>query len=239
MSRSQLIPRWAKGPRRGLAVGWVLGLAAATQPASAELVLSQLVVDLAGEKRTTDIELFNASRDRQYVAVEASEMLDAGKSDERRTRITDPQSAGLLVAPGRLVLEPGQRRLIRIARIGATAPKERVYRVAVKPVVGEVEAQATGLKLLVGYDMLVLARPAVVDNSPLRTERRGEELVITNPGNASLELSNGEHCLTAQPCKALPGKRIYPGASWSLKVPAGGQVRYKVRTVGGWSTIKI
>lgn len=238
MFPSKLMTRSTKPLRSRLAVAGALGLVLVGQPASAELLLSQLVVDLNAAKRTTDIEIRNDSKERQFVAVEPSEIVDAGKAAERRARVTDPQAAGLLVAPGRMVLEPGQRRLIRVARVGAPAQAERVYRIAVKPVVGDVEGQASGLKLLVGYDMLVLARPAVVDNPPLRTERRGDSLVVTNPGNASVELSNGEHCVSAQSCKALAGKRIYAGASWSVMVPAGGEVRYKVRTSGGWTTFK-
>lgn len=130
MSQSKLNCRAIGKLRRIVALMGALGLASAAQSASAELILSQLIVDLNGQERTTDVEILNGSKDRQFVAVEASEILDAGKADERRTRVTDPQAAGLLVAPGRMVLEPGQRRLIRIARIGAPSPSERVYRVA-------------------------------------------------------------------------------------------------------------
>ena len=58
-----------------------------------------------------------------------------------------------------MIHEPGQRKLIRLAVIGLRPARERVYRVTVKPVTGELSASETGLKLLVGYDVLVLFSP--------------------------------------------------------------------------------
>ena len=58
-----------------------------------------------------------------------------------------------------MILEPGQRKLIRVAAITASPDHEHVYRVTVKPVVGAIQANESGLKIMVGYDVLVLVRP--------------------------------------------------------------------------------
>jgi len=150
----------------------------------------------------------------------------------------DPSKLGLLASPARLILEPGQRRTLRIAAIGTPSMDERVYRVTVKPVSGEVAGSTSGLKLLVGYDLLVLVRPAAVRNA-VRASRSGATLMISNTGNASVELAEGKQCdATGKACQALPAKRLYAGASWSQHLPLSTSGEYRVRSTDGWSTLK-
>ena len=207
-------------------------------PARAELVVSQLIVELKpGSSRVQDVELLNDSPERSYVAVEAREMIEPGTSTERSVAPVDPEKLGVLVSPRRMILEPGQRRTLRIAALGPAISQERVYRVTVKPVVGDVSGE-TGLKLLVGYDLLVLVRPGAIQSS-VEAGRRDGKLVITNRGNASVELVDGKQCDSdGRNCRDLPGKRLYAGASFeqSLPSPNGGQ--YRVRSVDGWSSVK-
>ena len=204
-------------------------------PASAELVLSQLVVDIApGKSARGDIEIWNSDRERAYVVVEPAEVIGAGTPAERRVTERDPERLGLLVTPARLILEPGQRKLLRISAIGATPARERVYRVTVKPTAGSVETNVTGLKLLIGYDVLVLARPATA--APRLTARReGNQLVVRNDGPASVELAAGKACRARTDCLDLPGKRLYAGAEWRVDAPAGSVVDYTVVTASGTS----
>lgn len=224
-------------------VGLVLGASAisllAPGPADAELVVSQLIVELkpAGP-RTADIEIFNNGEERSYAVVEPREIIKPGTSGEERVAIADPAKLGLLASPARMILEPSQRRTLRIAAIGAPGERERTYRVTVKPVAGDVAGSESGLKLMIGYDLLVLVRPQVVRNA-LRSERSGSKLTFTNDGNASVELAEGKQCDPGgKTCQALPAKRLYAGASWEQKLPrpAGGE--YRVRSADGWSTLK-
>lgn len=212
-------------------IGFLLGLAALALPAaaSAELVLSQLVVDLGSRQgQRADVEVWNNSDERAYVTAEPSEIVDAGKPGETRLTEVDPEKRGLLVAPSRMILEPGQRRLIRITPIGPRGSQERVYRVTVKPVAGALSAEDSGLKLLIGYEVLVLLRPAYV-RPGLSATRSGSRLTVRNDGNASVELVNGKQCRPAKaPCIELPGKRLYAGAEWSQELPWSGPVDYTV-----------
>jgi P pilus assembly chaperone PapD len=208
------------------------------EPAAAELVVSQLIVEFKpGAPRTSDIEVANNSPERAYVLVEPREVLAPGTPAERQVTNPDPSKLGLLVSPARFILEPQQRRTLRIAAIGDVAGRERVYRVTVKPVAGEVTSSESGLKLLVGYDLLVLARPAAI-KSDVKVERNGLELTLTNIGNASVELTDGKQCDNNGSCQALPGKRLYAGASWKQTLPRGSGGEYRVRSAGGWSTVK-
>jgi len=202
--------------------------------AAAEIVLSQLVVDIGGKNTRGDVEIWNNDRERAYVVVEASEMLHPGTAGEQRVREPNPEKLGLLVTPNRLILEPGQRKLLRIAPIGPAPDRERVYRIEVRPTVGSIETNVTGLKLLIGYDLLVLRRAA---GAPVRLTgtRQGDQLVIRNEGNGSVELAAGKACKFKTECRDLPGKRLYPGAEWRVDAAAGTSVDYAVIAPDGTS----
>lgn len=216
----------------------VLALLPAT-PASAELSLSQLVVDLRpAAARTADIEIYNDSDDRSFVTVEPREIIAAGLDRESAVRSPDPEKLGLLVSPARLVIEPHQRRRMRIAAIGATPARERVYRVTVKPVTGDVTSAESGLKLLIGYDLLVLVRPPA-SKPVVEARRSGRTLTIANRGTASVELADGKQCdVKGANCQSLPSKRLYAGASWDQTLPLASGGQYRVRSDTGWSIVE-
>jgi P pilus assembly chaperone PapD len=210
----------------------------AAGPAAAELVVSQLIVEFKpGAPRTSDIEVANNSPERAYVLVEPREILGPGTPAERQVTNPDPLKLGLLVSPARFILEPQQRRTLRIAAIGDIGGHERVYRVTVKPVAGEVTGSESGLKLLVGYDLLVLARPAAI-GTDVKVARSGLELTLTNNGNASVEFMEGKQCDNKGSCQPLPGKRLYAGASWKQTLPRASGGEYRIRSAGGWSSVK-
>ena len=224
---------------RSLAVYMSLLTLIPAAPASAELAVSQLIVELKqGASRAADIEIYNDSKDRMFVSVEPREIIDAGLDRERPRLSPDPEQLGLLVSPRRLVIEPHQRRRLRIAVIGPVPPRERVYRVTVKPVSGEVTGSETGLKMLIGYDLLVLVRPPAT-GPRLDVVRTGDVLTITNHGDASVELAEGKQCKgDDQDCQLLPSKRLYSGASWRQLLPIRADGEYRVRSADGWSTLK-
>lgn len=197
-------------------------------PVQAELVVSQLVVELAPTSRTADIVIFNNGNERSYVSIEPQEVLNPGTPGEKRVTHADPRILGLLVSSKRLILEPRQQRLLRLAVTSVPGDQERVYRVTVKPVTGDVESPTSGLKLLVGYEMLVLVRPANAGEVKVEAVRKGDELTLTNRGRASVELVDGKRCLLADgKCTPLPAKRLYAGASWTQRVPSEGRVEYR------------
>jgi P pilus assembly chaperone PapD len=221
--------------RRNLLSGAALLLASLLQPLSAaraELVLSQLVVELnADRKLRDDIEIWNDSPERAYVAAEPSEIVNPGQRSEARRQETDPEKRGLLVSPARMILEPGQRKLVRVAALSPNPARERVYRVTIRPVAGALSPEQSGLKILVGYDVLVLVRPA--DPRPQLTARRsGNILTFRNEGNSSLELVDGRQCEAGGKCVELPGKRLYAGAEWSEELRSPAPVEYRVVIAG-------
>lgn len=217
-----------RGPAR-LFLAVAFTVAVPCSGAGAELVLSQLVVELApGDHQRADVEIWNSGSDRTFVAVDPREIVGPGTRAESSREDPDPEKLGLLVSPQRLILEPGQRKLLRIASI-ATNDRERVYRVTVKPVVGELSSATSGLKVLVGYDVLVLVRPP--DPKPhVSGTRRNGQLTLTNDGNVSVELVDGKACHPSSPtCTELPDGRLYVGADKTIEAVGGSKVSYELK----------
>lgn len=202
-------------------------------PAHAELVLSELIVELEpGKQVRQDIEVWNDSPERAFVAAEPREILDPSLPSQTARKDPDPEALGLLVSPSRMILEPGQRKLVRIATLTPPLAREHVYRVTIKPVVGAVSAKTTGLKLLVGYDVLVLVRPAQPIVSVTGT-RNSRSLTFRNSGNVSVEIVDGRQCdAERSQCADLPGKRLYPGASWMVELPSDRPAEYGLKSPG-------
>jgi P pilus assembly chaperone PapD len=208
-----------------LALGAALGLASA---ARAEMVLSQVIVDLLpGKPPREDIEVWNDGTERMYVLAEPFEIQSPGTPAEQRIPARIPEESGVLVSPQRLVIEPGERRTIRVAAIGERPASDRIYRVAIRPVAGAVTAEESALKLFVGYDTLVLVRPERFTGD-VEAVRSGRSLTLRNTGNTAQELFDGQQCDSAGgDCRALPSKRLYPGATWEQILPFDTPVTYK------------
>ena len=205
--------------------------ALAGTPARADLVLSDLIVELQpGKQVRRDVEVWNNSPERAFVSVEPREIVDPGLASQSVRQDPDPEKLGLLASPRRMILEPGQRKLVRIASLSNDETREHVYRVMVKPVVADVQSEDSGLKIMVGYDVLVLVRP-VQSAANVTAARSGKRLTFRNAGNASVEIVDGRQCKDGQ-CSALPGKRLYPGMSWSVDLPFDLPAEYMLKSAG-------
>lgn len=216
----------------------VLAAMTAAAPASADLVLNQVVVDmLPTAPPRVDIEAANTGKERIYVVAEPAEIVNPGRPDERRVANPDPGALGLLVTPQKMILEPGERKLIRVAAIAPRTTRERIYRVTVKPVSGGVTAQATALKVLVGYDVLVMVRPTTLDGT-VTAVRTGASLSLTNTGTTNVELFEGRQCDAAgKTCTPLPPKRLYAGVTWSQPIDPARPADYRIK-IGNTTVVK-
>jgi hypothetical protein len=168
------------------------------------MAIDRLWVDLDSAKvARSDLVIRNESKDRYYVTVTPSEVIDPGTPQERRVQETDPQKLGLLVTPSRIILDPGQLRAIRVVSLDSNLTKDRIYRISITPQIGELTAtpsdtQGHGLaiKMLTAFDALVSVRPGnPVEN--LVATRQGANLVLSNSGNSNLLLLDGKVCPAA------------------------------------------
>jgi len=216
-----------------LKAGLAIAALASSAGASAQIVLSNLVIELLpGKEARQDVEVLNNSAERAYVAVEPAEIVGAGTPSETRRSDPDPEKLGLLVAPSRMILEAGERKLVRIAELAPPGERERVYRVTVKPVVAPLSSDQSGLKVLIGYDVLVIVRPAQ-PNPSISVTRSGDAATFHNDGNVSVELEQGRQCdSTGKVCSDLPGKRLYAGAQYTTQLKPGNHPEYTLRSPG-------
>lgn len=208
-----------------VAVATMLGWA----PAHAELILSKVIIDLrAGDPPYHDLEVWNSGEERIYVVVSPSEIISAGMPDQTRVEHPDPTVSGLLVTPQRIVLEAQQRRLVRVSAVGPRRDKDRVYRVTVKEVAGEVTSETTALKILLGYDVLVIYRPPAVSGQITGT-RDGRKLTLHNDSNTAQEIFDGKQCDTkGANCASLMATRLYPDANLEQELMFDTPVEYSV-----------
>lgn len=217
-------------------------LAFASNTAHADFVLSEMIVDFKeNTPRARDVEIISKDKETQYIATETYVVENAGLANEKRTLINDPTKSGLMLTPNKLALTPDSRKLVRLLVLSEPAQKDIIYRVAVKPVIqglGEVK-QKVALKVLVGYEMLVIVRPKNA-KSDLVAERKGNSLIIINNGNSNAYLQGGEQCdATGGNCKTLGTARIYAGQKWSTTLPhMDGVVNYKLMDAAGNSMVQ-
>lgn len=213
-------------------------LLAFAPPALADMVLDKVILDFAPDAPARDdIEVWNNGGERIYVMVEPREIVAPGGADEHGATDPDPAKLGLLVTPQRLILEPGERRLVRIAAIAPRGQRDRIYRVTIKPVVGDVSAAQSALKVMVGYDALVIYRPATPLGTVTATRTAGA-ITFTNDGNSNVEMYQGRQCDGAgKDCRNLPARRLYAGARWEQPLERDTPVEYRVAT-GRSSVVK-
>ncbi|MDY6943404.1 MAG: fimbria/pilus periplasmic chaperone [Pseudomonadota bacterium] len=206
-------------------------------PVFGEMALNRAIIDFVpGSSNREDVEIQNTGTDPLYVNVSVFEVMSPGLSAETRVELNDPNQLDLLVSPRKMVIQPGAIRLMRVVNLTPPGERERIYRVNVTPAVGELTREQAGLKLIVGYELLVIVRPT--NPKPLLdVNRRDNVLSVRNRGNSNVLFFNGELCSPAGTCVPLPTKRIYAGASWTLTLTASGEVRYYQQTMGLTNTL--
>jgi P pilus assembly chaperone PapD len=178
--------------------------------------------------------LTNTGATPTFIEVTAREILNPGQAPEQANRGPDPRSLGLLAAPSRLALSPGEQRSLRINSLEAPRDHDRVWRVLVKEVSGPVQAKSSGVAVLLGYDILVIQRPGAA-RPDIHVTRSGGTLTIENLGNSFALLMDGRQCPSgADSCKEVVGARIYPGQTRTLMASdAVAKIEFKLRLPGG------
>jgi len=195
-------------------------------PASAAMVLSDVILDLRPDERWRDVDVWNNGTEVLYIQVEVSEVIDPASPNEARRKLKDPRTAEILVSPSRMALAPNERKLLRVVVREPAIERDRVYRVSLIPKENPVESdESLAVKVLVGYELLLIVRPPNPDPG-LQIERNGRELRFANTGNSSILILKLTHC-EPEPvgCADLPGNRLYAGEVWRVELPGDGPVK--------------
>lgn len=196
----------------------------------ADMVLNKSIIYFEpGSSNREDLEIQNVGDTPLYVQITPKIVRNPGTEEQVREVFDNPKEAGLLVSPNKLIVPPKGRKLLRFVNLNKNIQEERVYRVSVTPVVGDLTAQQTGVKLLIGYEVLVLVHP-VDGNFELIHQRTSNQLTISNHGNQNVLLRKGSQCAPGVEdealCTQIAGKRLYPGNTWSTELEKDLPVTY-------------
>lgn len=179
-----------------------------------------------------DVEIRNPDQETLYIQVDIHEVINPGTEQEERRLVTNPRDANFLATPNKLAIPPGGRKLVRLVNLQDAGDKERIFRVSLQPIAEDVEAEQTAIKVLVGYQLLVLIHPKQ-PQPRLVTSREGNVLRLSNEGNINILMHRGQQCATndSSVCTDLPVKRLYPGNVWELQLEHDGPVQF-IQSVG-------
>ncbi len=204
-------------------------------PAAATMEVNRAVINFQlGEAPREDVTVYNRGDSRLFAEVEVLEVHNPGTEDEERVVVRDPESIGLVASPRRLTVPAGGRRLVRLVNLEGHGDEERVYRVNIRPVEGDVEADAMGVRILVGYQLLVFIPPAEA-RVELEAQRNGRQLELHNAGNVNIRLFGGRQCepgQTGDDCATVNSTRLYPGNRREIELPRDAPVEFRVQADG-------
>lgn len=193
------------------------GLLLSTSAARADISITPAVVIFDARAIHNTIVVTNDGKDLAFVTVRVRSVDAPGERDEKLRFDPNPAALGLLATPNRMVLEPGERRAIRLLAMQPAGLADRVWRVHIAPSIGKLKEGQSGIAFEIAYDALIIQR-AAQGKPAVRGTRSGKLLTLTNGGNSFAMISAVEQC-RAQACTKLPGKRLYAGKTWIADLP--------------------
>lgn len=208
----------------------------------AQISVNRSVIEFSADDKIQDIEVANFGDHKVYLDLKAAEILNPESENPTRVELTDPRTSPLIVSPRQLVVPAGERRRMRVILRTPAIDKDRVFRLSVKPYAGSVkiddaggDKKASAIKVLVGYDLLLLSRPQIL-NPQVDVERTNDQIAFHNRGNTNVLLRKIEQCPSdGEQCVELQPNRLYAGESYAVNLPLkGSATQYPVRV---WKAI--
>ncbi len=206
------------------------------------MAMDKIILNFYSDTMTReDVGVTNTGEDTLYLSAKVFEIINPGSDNPKRIELTDPRKAGMIISPNRMVITPGQNKIFRVIPTRPAGDKDLVYRILVKPhaskLSGQSEDKTAGIKLMIGYELLVFMRPAnyTVD---LQVQREGKKLNLLNAGNTNINVREIRLCEDNQSeCIEINGNRLYAGQSAQVDLPrADGQILIR-KSVGSKFTL--
>jgi len=179
-----------------------------------------------GKKNRKDFKVSNTSQRTQYLDITAFRIPKPGVFPEDLQTHPDPEKVGLLVAPRKIILRPGETKLIRTILLEQNIKNDQAWRVSIKPVIGDITAKSNGTLVNVAFNALVIGRPTA-PNPDVKGHWEDRTLVLHNSGNSYSKVIEGQQCVPDVACKDVKPKRIWPGESHHIEFPHKGHVKIK------------
>jgi Mat/Ecp fimbriae periplasmic chaperone len=211
-----------------LGIFFVFALSSQVQ---AQISVSRLIIDIGPDSEREDIVVGNIGEEVAYVEIEISEYLNPGTPEEIVVVRDSPRELGILASPNRMILQPGEKAILRLAVIERPDDIDRVFKITVTPVVGEIESSENAIKFVYAYGLVIILRP---DNPQpaVTVARDGRMLSAANSGNTMVQFGFGVQCdATGANCVDIANKRVYPNSTWEYEPAYDTPVTFKVKTL--------
>jgi P pilus assembly chaperone PapD len=210
-------------------------------PVQANIVLNKIIVNFdAGSISREDVEVWNSGKETLYVSTNVYSIKNPETENSEKIEQTDARTAGLIVSPNKIILQPNERKILRILAQATAMEKDLVYRVKIAPNAGELANADTdkakkiaGVKILIGYEMLIFVRPPN-PHGDLKVTRSDKKATFTNAGNTNLDLREVKICDADKVtnCQEIKAKRLYAGQIWTTDLPRADGVIVVRQSVG-------
>ena len=179
------------------------------------MVLNKSIVYFKADAGTTeDVVVRNPDRETLYLQTDVYKVINPGTDDEQRIKVENPDEIMMLVTPQRAVIPSGRSKTIRLVSLEVPKHKEEVYRITFRPIVGDVKATETAIKILIAYQNLIFVEP----ENPyyeVVAHRNKNEVTFKNSGNVNVFLRSGKQC------RILEGESICEPMLDSFRIYAG------------------
>lgn len=204
--------------------------------AHSQISVNRSVIEFTKSAKVQDIEVLNSGDHKVYLDLKAAEIINPESANPQRVELTDPRTSPLIVSPRQLLVPPGERRRMRVILRKSATDTDRVFRLSVKPYVGSVKIDQNGtdkkssaIKVLVGYDLLLISRPSTL-NPDISVKRDNNSIAFHNRGNTNVLLRKIEQCNSdGGECKEIQPNRLYAGETYKVDLPhTGGASLYPV-----------
>lgn len=198
-------------------VGSKMGQFVSLSPRSLELKfsVSKMVVTFTSDMRPiADVVVKNRGDHPLFMTSNVKRLADPSVGDSPLVATTEVVSS-----PKKFELAPEDERAVRLLlNRSSDLDKESIYRVEIVPSAEPFESQNGRMVLNVatGIALLVIVEPRSPQPN-LEWNWSEDGVTVRNTGNTNVLLERGQAC-GGKRCYALPIKRIYAGASWSIPV---------------------
>lgn len=201
--------------------------------ALAQIIVNKSVLEFNEDNLVQDIDITNTGDYKIFLNLTAAKIRNPHSANPERIELKDPRTSPILVSPKQVLIPPGQRKRVRIILRKAPKKVDDVYRLAIKPFTGDVqietdrpaEAKSSAVKILLGYDILLLARPKDAVGK-LAVKRTAKALWFKNTGNTNVLLRRMQQCNAAgDECEVLAPNRVYAGEVYKVDLPKKGSAK--------------
>jgi len=219
--------------RLAIAIFAAIGCWGLTGTAHAQITVSKSVLEFNDDNLIQDVDVINNGDFKIFLNLTVARIKNPQSANPERIELKDPRTSPVLISPKQILVPPGQRKRVRVVMRKIPTKTDAIYRLSVKPFTGAVQInqerkpdeKASALKILLGYDILLLARPKDAVGK-LAVKRTSKAIYFKNTGNTNVLLRRMLQCNSdGTDCDEMQPNRIYAGEIYKVKLPKKGSAK--------------